>query len=129
MTITLSDELAALVDAHAARTGLAPDAAVEDLLRRGITHLELRALRDDLSDTRAAVLDLLAGQDVLAPYTVALLSILAHWSVRSSGTGLSEEEYQAVALDTARLIWDALLAGRGIPAPPRPLSEASPTPV
>ena len=78
MTITLSDELAALVDAHASRTGLTPDAAVEDLLRRGLTHVELRALRADVADTRAAVLD--------------------------------------------------LLAGRGIPAPPRPLTEASPTP-
>ena len=125
MTITLTDELAALVGAHAERTGLTREAAADDLLRRGFTHVELREMRDDVADMRAAVLDLVAGQDALAPYTVALLSILAHWSARSGGAKLSEEEYQTVALDTARLIWDALLAGRGIPVPARPLAEAT----
>lgn len=125
MTITLTEELDALVSAHGTRTGLTHDAAVDDLLRRGFAHVELRELRADLADTRAAVLDLVAGQDALAPYTVALLGLLAHWGVRSGGTKLTEEEYQAVALDTARLIWDALLAGRGIPLPARPPSEAT----
>lgn len=125
MTITLTDELAALVRAHAGRTGLADQAAVDDLLRRGFTHVELREMRDDVADMRAAVLDLVAAQDALAPYTIALLSILAHWSVRSGGAKLTEEEYQTLALDTARLIWDALLAGRGIAVPARPLAEAT----
>lgn len=125
MTITLSSELDALVSAHAERTGLAREAAVDDLLRRGFAHVELREMRDDVADMRAAVLDLVAGQDALAPYTIALLSLLAHWSVRGGGAKLTEEEYQALALDTARLIWDALLAGRGIPVPARPLPEAA----
>lgn len=123
MTITLSDEAAALVGGYCERTGLAREAAVEDLLRRGFERVEWRELRDDLRDTRAAVLDLVAGQDALAPYTVALLSMLAHWSAKSGGAKLSEEEYQALALDTARMIWDALLASRGIPVPARPLAE------
>lgn len=123
--ITLTDEHAALVTAHAERTGLTQEAAVDDLLRRGFAHVELREMRDDVADMRAAVLDLVAGQDALAPYTIALLSILAHWSAKSGGAKLTEEEYQALALDTARLIWDSLLAGRGIPAPARPLAEAT----
>lgn len=125
MTITLTDELDALVTAHAARTGLTQEAVVDDLLRRGFAHMELRQMRDDVADMRAAVLDLVAGQDALAPYTIALLSILAHWSAKSGGAKLTEEEYQALALDTARLIWDSLLAGRGIPVPARPLAEAT----
>jgi len=125
MTITLTDELTALVSAHAARTGLTQEAALDDLLRRGFAHVELREMRDDVADMRAALLDLVAGQDALAPYTLAALSLLAHWSVRSGGAKLTEEEYQALALDTARLIWDSLLAGRGIPVPERPLAEAT----
>ncbi len=124
MTIELSDETAALVSAHAARTGLAQEAAIDDLVRRGLAQLDWRAMRDDLADVRASIVDLLAGQDALAPYTVALLTLLAHWSAKTGASKVSEEEYQAVALDTARLIWDALLAGRGVPAPARPPAES-----
>ena len=115
----------ALVRAYAEHTGLTREGAVNDLLRRGFTHVELREMRNDVADMRAAVLDLAAGQDALAPYTIALLSILAHWSAKSGGARLTEEEYQALALDTARLIWDSLLAGRGIPVPARPLAKAT----
>jgi hypothetical protein len=112
------------VGAHAERTGLTREAALDDLVRRGLAQLEWRAMRDDLADVRASVVDLLAGQDALAPYTIALLTLLAHWSAKTGAAKVSEEEYQAVALDTARLIWDALLAGRGVPPPARPPAES-----
>lgn len=128
MNLTLSNETAGLLAAHCERTGQARDAAVEELLRRGLMQLDLRDVREDLRDVRTAMLDLVAGQDALAPYTVALLSILAHWSVRTGGASLSEVEYQKIALDTGRLIWDVLLTGRGIPIPARPASEQADAP-
>jgi hypothetical protein len=123
MTFSLTPETAAFVSAHAERTGLTHEAALDDLVRRGLAQLDWRAMRDDLADVRASIVDLLAGQDALAPYTVALLTLLAHWSAKTGAAKVSEEEYQTVALDTARLIWDALLASRGVPPPPRPVAE------
>lgn len=123
MTITLSEEAMALVGGYCQRTGLTHEAALEDLLRRGFERIEWRELRDDVADVRGAMLDLVAGQDALAPYSVALLGLLAHWIVTGGGAKLSEEEFHAVALDNGRQVWDALLAGRGIPAPARPLAE------
>ena len=123
MTFSLSAETAAFVSAHAERTGLTHEAALDDVVRRGLAQLDWRAMRDDLADVRASIVDLLASQDALAPYTVALLTLLAHWSAKTGASKVSEEEYQAVALDTARLIWDALLASRGVPPPLRPAAE------
>ncbi len=128
MTITLSEEVAALVLAYCERTGATREAAVDDLVRRGLTHVDVHDIRQDVQDIRAAVLDLEGAHDALAPYSIAVLSVLAHWSVKTGGTALNEVKYQDIALDTGRLIWDALLAGRGIPIPDRPPSERSPAP-
>ncbi len=125
MKIDLSEESAALVSAHAAHAGLTLEAAVDDLVRQGMARVEWRTMRDDLADVRAAMVDLVGGQDALAPYTVASLGLLAHWSAAARGSKVSEEQYQAIALGTARAIWDALLAGRGIPVPARPLGESA----
>lgn len=127
ITVGLSDEAAGLLLAYCERTGATRDAAADELLRRGLAHVDLRDVRQDVQDIRAAVLDLAAGQDIVVPYAVALLSALAHWSVKTGGTTLSEVQYQNIALDTGRLIWDALLTGRGIPIPERPPSESSST--
>jgi hypothetical protein len=126
MTITLSEEVAALVLAYCERTGATREAAVDDLVRRGLTHVDVGDMRQDVQDIRAAVLDIEGAQDALAPYAIAVLSVLAHWSVKTGGTTLSEVKYQNIALDTGRLIWDALLADRGIPVPERPPAERSP---
>ncbi len=126
MNVELSDEAATLLAGHCERTGQSRELAIEDIVRRGVAQLDLRDVRDDVRDVRTAMLDLVAGQDALAPYAIALLSILAHWSVRTGGAALSEVEYQKIALDTGRLIWDALLTGRGIPIPARPASEQTP---
>lgn len=127
MNLTLTEDQIALLDSYCERTGLAHDAALDDLLRRGVAQVDLRDLRLDVQDIRATTLDLVAAQDALAPYVVACLSVLAHWSVSSGSSSLNEVEYQDIALDTARAIWDALLAGRGIPAPLRPPAERSPS--
>lgn len=126
MNLTLTDDQIALLDAYCERTGLTHAAAVDDLLRRGVAQVDLRDVRLDVQDIRALVLDLVAAQDAFAPYAIACLSLLAHWSVTSGSSSLSEVEYQDVALDTARAIWDGLLAGRGVPPPPRPAAERSP---
>lgn len=125
MNVALPDELAERITSHCARSGCSQEQGVLDLLRRGLAEADLADMRSDVQDLRAMTADLLATHDALAPYVIATLALLAHRQASGANATLTETEYQEIALDTARLIWDAVLAGRGVPIPERPAGERS----
>jgi hypothetical protein len=123
MNVTVPDDLGQQVAAYCARAGCSHPAGVVELLRRGLIEADVADVRRDIQDIRAVLLDLYAAHDAQAPYAIAALALLAYRQAAGAGATLSETEYQEIALDTARLIWDAVLAGRGIPIPDRAPSE------
>ena len=61
MTVTLSDETSALLAGYCERTGTTREAAIDDLVRRGLAQLDLGDVREDVADIRASVLDIAAS--------------------------------------------------------------------
>jgi hypothetical protein len=114
LTVTLTEDVKAIVDAYAARQGSTPEAAVEDLIRRGAAHVEWREIRESVEDIRSTALDTFAALDVLAPYTLATLQLLAHWAARTGSTKLDEVAYAEEARAVGRASWESQLAALGI---------------
>lgn len=123
MNVALPEDLSERIASYCARLGCSQESGILDLLRRGLVEVDLTDVRRDVQDLGAMTIDLSATHDALAPYVIATLALLAHRQAASASATLSETEYQELALDTARLIWDAVLAGRGVPIPERPASE------
>jgi hypothetical protein len=119
LTTTLSEELNALVEAHAARLGSTPTSALDDLIRRGAAQVDWREVRESVEDIRATTLDTFAALDALGPYTLANLQLLAHWAARTGSTKLDEITYAQEARAVGRVNWQADLAVLGIQQPAR----------
>lgn len=115
LTVTLTEDMNAIVEAHAARQGATAEAALEDLIRRGAAHVEWREIRESVEDIRSTALDTFAALDALAPYNLATLQLLAHWAARTGGTTLEETAYAQEASAVGRASWDSHLASLGIP--------------
>ncbi len=118
LTVTLREDVNAIVEAHAARQGSAAEAALEDLVRRGAAQVEWRETRESVEDIRSTALDMFAALDALAPYTLATLQLLAHWAARTSSAKLDEVAYAQEARSVGRATWGAHLAELGIAVPP-----------
>jgi hypothetical protein len=78
LTTTLSEELNAIVEAHAASLGSTPTSALDDLIRRGAAQVDWREVRKSVEDIRSTVIDTFAALDAMAPYALASLQLLAH---------------------------------------------------
>lgn len=126
LTVTLTEDVNAIVEAHATRRGATAEATLEDLIRRGAAHVEWREIRESVEDIRSTALDTFAALDALAPYTLATLQLLAHWAARTGSTKLDEVSYAREARDVGRGTWDSHLAQLGI-APPVGSDEPSST--
>lgn len=122
-SITLSAEADEIVRAHAQDTGLTVEAALDELIHRGAQELNLRDLRDAIESIRATVDDTYQALDVVTPYAIAALGLMAHWATRSSPTRLDEVDYAHAALDTGRAAWDGHIGARGLKLPTRPAAE------
>lgn len=122
LTVTLTDEVKAIVEAHAASRGSTAEAALEDLIRRGTAHVEWREIRESVEDIRSTTLDTFAALDALAPYTLATLQLLAHWAARTGSTKLDEIAYAEEARAVGRASWDGDLLVLGIHRPPAALA-------
>lgn len=117
LTVTLTEDVNAIVEAHAAGRGTTVEAALEDLIHRGAAHVEWREIRESVEDIRSTALDTFAALDALAPYTLAALQLLAHWAARSGSTKLDEVAYAQEARAVGRASWEADLTLLGIQAP------------
>jgi hypothetical protein len=117
LTTTLSEELNAIVEAHAESLGSTPTSALDDLIRRGAAQVDWREIRESVEDIRSNVLDTFAALDTLAPYTLANLQLLAHWAARAGSTKLDEITYAQEARTVGRATWDSHLAQLGVARP------------
>lgn len=122
LTVTLTEDVNAIVEAHAARRGSTAAAALEDLIRRGAAHVDWREIRESVEDIRSTAFDTFAALDALAPYTLATLQLLAHWAARTGTTKLDEVAYAEEARAVGRANWEGHLAALGIP-PATPASD------
>jgi len=119
LTTTLSEELNAIVEAHAERSGSTPTSALDDLIRRGAAQVDWREIREGIEDIRSTAIDTFAALDAIGPYSLATLQLLAHWAARSEASKFDELAYSQEALAVAGASWDATLTASGIPLPPR----------
>ena len=126
--MTLTDEVKAIVEAHAASRGSTPDAALEDLIHRSAAHVEWREIRESVEDIRSMALDTFAALDALAPYALATLQLLAHWAARTGSTTLDEVTYAQEARAVGRATWESHLAALGIALPSGPTLKPSSNP-
>lgn len=122
LTVTLTEDVKTIVEAHATRQGSTTEAALDDLIRRGATHVEWREIRESVEDIRSTALDTFAALDALAPYTLATLQLLAHWAARTGSTKLDEVAYAHEARAVGRAAWESHLAQRGV-AQPAPAAD------
>lgn len=114
LTVTLTTDANAMVQAHAGRQGSTAEAAVEDLIRRGAAHVDWREIRESVEDIRSTALETFAALDALAPYTIATLQLLAHWAAKASSTTLDELAYAQEAREVGRLAWGGHRAQLGL---------------
>ena len=117
LTVTLTEDVNAIVEAHAARQGSTAEAAMEDLIRRGAAHVDWREIGESVEDIRSTALDTFAALDALAPYSLATLQLLAHWAARAGSTKLDEVTYSREARAVGRATWDTHLAELGMAMP------------
>ncbi len=117
LTVTLTEDVKAIVEAHATRQGSTAEAALEDLIRRGAAQIEWREIRESVEDIRSTAVDTFAALDALAPYSLATLQLLAHWAARTGSTKLDEVTYAQEARAVGRATWASHLAERGIAMP------------
>ncbi len=127
LTVTLTEDVNAIVEAHAARRGSTADAALEDLIRRGAAHVDWREIRESVEDIRSTALDTFAALDALAPYSLATLQLLAHWAARTGSTKLDEVAYAEEARAVGRTTWDSHLTALLVPEPSRASDEPTQT--
>lgn len=123
LTVTLTEDVNAIVEAHAARRGSTADAALEDLIRRGAAHVDWREIRESVEDIRSTALDTFAALDALAPYSLATLQLLAHWAARTGSTKLDEVAYAEEARTVGRASWEGHVTQLGLSLPTRVLEE------
>lgn len=114
LTVTLTEDVSAIVEAHAARQGSTAEAALEDLVRRGAAQVDWREIRESVEDIRSTALDTFAALDALAPYSLATLQLLAHWAARTGSTKLDEVAYAEEARAVGRATWDGRMAGLAV---------------
>ena len=114
LTVTLTEDVSAIVEAHAARQGSTAEAALEDLVRRGAAQVDWREIRESVEDIRSTALDTFAALDALAPYSLATLQLLAHWAARTGSTKLDEVAYAEEARAVGRATWDGQMAGLAV---------------
>lgn len=119
LTVTLTEDVKTIVEAHATRQGSTTEAALDDLIRRGATHVEWREIRESVEDIRSTALDTFAALDALAPYSLGTIQLLAHWAARAGSTKLDEVAYAEEARAVGRATWDGILAGLAVPDPTR----------
>ncbi len=124
LTVTLTTAADEIVTTHAGRRGSTAEAAVEDLIRRGAAHVDWREIRESVEDIRSTAIDTLAALEVLAPYSLATLQLLAHWAARTGTTKLDEVSYAQEARAVGRVAWESHLAVLAITPQARPTAEA-----
>lgn len=114
LTVTLTEDVKTVVEAHATRQGSTAEAALEDLVRRGAAQVDWREIRESVEDIRSTALDTFAALDALAPYSLATLQLLAHWAARTGSTKLDEVAYAEEARAVGRATWDGQMAGLAV---------------
>jgi hypothetical protein len=121
--MNLGEELQAEVLAYAADHGLAVADALAALVRAGLAaggaelpeSSRLRGIERRLEDVWEAL-------HALAPATLGVQRLIAHWATQSGSLRLSEDELLAELGAVARDEWAAALAARGL-LPPVDVSQ------
>jgi hypothetical protein len=120
---SLDEELRAEVSAYAAEHGLGVPDALAALVRGGLAAggiemsdaSRLRGMERRLEDVWEAL-------HVLAPVTLGVQRLIAHWATQSGSLRLGEDELLAELGAVARDEWASALAARGL-VPPVDVSQ------
>lgn len=119
----LDEELQAEVLTYAAEHGLAESEALAALVRGGLAAGGIeRSEESRLRGMERRLEDVWETLHVLAPVTLGMQRLIAHWAAQSGSLRLGEDELLAELGAVARDEWASALAARGL-VPPVDVSQ------